>query len=81
MEYVWVIIFSSVRFLYKKSNQIDLKKKKTKTEPKLVQKCQFRFGSVFYDKTGLNRFGSVLAPFDSVFFRFGFDLVFSVLSL
>jgi hypothetical protein len=40
----------------KKSNQTDLKKKKTETEPKPVQTDWFRFGSIrfFRTKTGSN---------------------------
>jgi len=42
------MIFGSVWFLYKKSNEtkIFLKKQKTKTKPKPVQTDHFRFGLV-----------------------------------
>jgi hypothetical protein len=39
-------LFGSV-FFFLKSNQINFLKKKTETEPKLVQIDRFRFGSVF----------------------------------
>jgi hypothetical protein len=63
-----VIIFGSVRFLSKKSNQTEKNKKK---KPKLVQTDRFRFGSVWFfrTKTGSNRFGSVFW-FGSVLARF-----------
>jgi len=50
-----------------------------KKKPKPVQTDWFRFGSVqfFRTKTSSNQFGSVFF----CFFRFGFDLVFSVLGL
>jgi len=50
----------TVRFLSKKSNQIDFFFKK---KPKPVQTDRFRFGSVrfFREKTGSNRFGSVFS--------------------
>jgi hypothetical protein len=76
---VGVIIFCSVRFLLKKSNQTIFFKKKTKTEPKPVQTDRFRFG-FFGQKpvqTGLVWF----FWFGSVFFRFGFSSVFSVSNL
>jgi hypothetical protein len=67
-----VIIFDSVRFLYKKSNQTDLKK--NQNEPKPVQTDLFWFGLVFYDKNWfkpvwLGFFG--LARFWLGFFWFG----------
>jgi hypothetical protein len=70
-----VIIFGSVWFLSKKSNQTEMfffLKKKTETEPKPGQTDRFRF-DFFREKTGSNRFGSVLARFSgfgSVFFWF-----------
>jgi hypothetical protein len=51
-----VIIFGTVRFLSKKSNQI---KKNLRKKPKSVQTGRFRFGSVFRTKTDSNWFGSV----------------------
>jgi hypothetical protein len=58
---IWVIIFYSVRFLSKKSNQTEIFfLKKTETEPKPVQTSWFRFGSVF------------LFGFFPVWVRFGF---------
>ena len=51
-----MIIFGTVRFLSKKSNQI---KKNLRKKPKSVQTGRFRFGSVFRTKTDSNRFGSV----------------------
>jgi hypothetical protein len=71
-----VIIFGTVRFLSKKSNQI---KKNLRKKPKSVQTGRFRFGSVFRTKTDSNWFGSVwlsLARFWLGFFWF--DWVFSV---
>jgi len=41
----------------------------------------FRFGSVFSGLAWFFQFGSVLARFFSGFYRFGFDLVFSVSGL
>ena len=69
-----VIIFGSVRFYQK-----IVTKPKFKKKPKPVQTDRFRFGSVqfFRTKTSSNQFGSVFF----CFFRFGFDLVFSVLGL
>jgi hypothetical protein len=64
-----MIIFGSVRFLSKKNKQI--KKKLKKLKP--VQTDEFRFGSVFWIKTGSNWFGSVFR-FCLIwlgFFRFG----------
>jgi hypothetical protein len=67
-----VIIFGSVRFLSKKSNQTGFFLKKLKP----IQTDRFRFGSVILEQkpvqTDQFRFGSV-------FFRFG--LVFSVSGL
>ena len=86
-----MIIFGSVRFLLKKSNQTEiffLKKNRTRTETGSNRPVSVRFG-VFRAKTGSNRFGSVfpvLARFSRFwlgFFRFWlgffrFGLVFSV---
>jgi hypothetical protein len=64
-----VIIFGSVRFLLKKNNQIEIKKKK-KLKP--VQTDRFRFNSVpfFRTKTSSNQFGLVFLVWLG-FFRFG----------
>jgi hypothetical protein len=72
-----MIIFDSVRFIYKKSNQTEFKKKKkTETELKPVQTDRFWFGSVFRTKTGSNRFGSGFFQFGSVQFGFfSFSLI------
>jgi hypothetical protein len=78
-----VIIFGTVRFLSKKSNQI---KKNLRKKPKSIQTGRFRFGSVFRTKTDSNWFGSVwlsLARFWLSLARFWlgffwFDWVFSV---
>jgi hypothetical protein len=59
-----VIIFGSVLFLSKKSNQTEIFFKK---KPKPGQTDRFRFGSFFMEKTGSNRFGSVFLGFGSVF--------------
>jgi hypothetical protein len=67
-----VIIFGSVRFLSKKSNQTEIKKKNKRNWFKPTG-----FGSVrfFRTKTGSNWFGSVFSVwlgFFPVFFRFDF---------
>ena len=56
-----MIIFGSVRFLSKKSNQTEFFFKKTETEQKPGQTDRFWFGSFgfFRAKTGSNWFGSV----------------------
>jgi hypothetical protein len=54
---VGVIIFDSV--FIKKGNQTEFFLKK----PKLIQTDRFRFGSVFWTKTGSNWFGSVYLVF------------------
>jgi len=69
-------VHGSVRFLSKKNNQTDFKKKKTETEPKLVQTDQFWFGFLekkpvwlgFFGLARFFRFDSVLARFFSGFF-------------
>jgi hypothetical protein len=78
-----VIIFGSVRFLYKKSNQTDFKKK---PKPNRNRFKPTGFGSVFlaqnqFKLVWLGFFG--LAWFFSSFFRFGvrFGSVFSVSGL
>jgi hypothetical protein len=58
---IGLIIFGSVRFLSKKNNQTEFKKKK---KPKPVQTDRFWFDLVFLEK---NRFKSVWLEFDSVF--------------
>jgi hypothetical protein len=77
-----VIIFGSVRFLSKKSNQIKILKK-IETEPKPGQTGLFRFGFLGPKpvQTGLARFFPVmlgffgLARFFLFFFRFWFSSV------
>ena len=70
-----MIIFGSIRFLYKKkSNQINFFLKKTETELKPVQTDRFRFGFL-----GQKPVQPVLDRFFPIFS--GFGSVFSVLGL
>jgi hypothetical protein len=78
-----MIIFSCVRFLFKKNNQIKIKKKKTETgsnRPVSVWFGFFRTKPVwlgFFVWLGF----SGLVRFFSGFFQFGFGSVFLVLGL
>jgi len=77
-----VIIFGSVRFLFKKNNQTEFFKIK-KLKP--VQTDRFRFGSVWFfrTETGSNWFDSVFLVWLGFFrvFLYGFGSVFSVSGL
>jgi hypothetical protein len=73
-----VIIFGSIRFLSKKNNQTEIKKKK----PKSVQTDRFWFGCLGKKpvQTCLARFWLGFFSWTR-FFWFGFGSVFSVLGL
>ena len=64
-----MIIFGSVRFLSKTSNQTEKNNLKKKTKTGSNRQVSVRFG-FFREKTGSNRFGSVF-PVLAWFFRFG----------
>ena len=75
---VFTVRFGSV--FIKKSNQTDFffLKKKNRTETGSNRPVSVRFGSVFREKTGSNRFGSVFPVWLGFGSVFRFDSVFSV---